>query len=247
MRIIKYQKIKNNIYLLTLEDNSKIELYEEVILKYELLIKNEINKNLKDILNDNRFYDCYYSAIKYLNYRRRSTKEIKQKLKSIGYADQYIESTIEKLKKQKYLDDYEYAKCFIKEKITLTNHGPNKIKNDLRQKGIAEEIIDKTIDEYDYDVQKEKINKIIDKMIKANHDKGSIYLKRKIYNDLCYEGFNKEIIDEVVSSKTFKDDEILREKEEQKLRKKYENKYNGIELEYKIKEALRKKGLLYYE
>ena len=39
MKIIKYKKEKNNQYIVILENNIKIKLYEEVIIKYKLLIQ----------------------------------------------------------------------------------------------------------------------------------------------------------------------------------------------------------------
>ena len=78
-----------------------------------------------------------------------------------------------------------------------------------------------------------------------NQNKGTIYLKRKIYNNLEYQGFNKENIDEIIKTKTFTENKNAKEKEEERLRKKYINKYNGIKLEYKIKAELKRKGLLF--
>ena len=43
MQISKYKKLKNNIYEVTLENDEKIKLYEDVILKEELLLKKEID------------------------------------------------------------------------------------------------------------------------------------------------------------------------------------------------------------
>ena len=41
MKIAKYKKLKNNIYEVTLENNDKIKLYEDVILKEKLWIQQK--------------------------------------------------------------------------------------------------------------------------------------------------------------------------------------------------------------
>ncbi len=244
MKIIKYKKEKNNQYIVILENNIKIKLYEEVIIKYKLLIQKEIHE-LDEILRENKIYECYYSAIRFLNTKKRSKNEIKLKLQSLGFEKDEIEKTIIKIIKQNYINDRDYAISFVKEKILLTIHGPNRIKNDLRKKGIEEDIINMAMEQYDLNIQNEKINKLINKIIKMNQNKGTIYLKRKIYNNLEYQGFNKENIDEIIKTKTFTENKNAKEKEEERLRKKYINKYNGIKLEYKIKAELKRKGLLF--
>ena len=47
MKIINYKKKKTNIYEITLSNSEKISLYDDVILKYDLLLKKELNDKLK--------------------------------------------------------------------------------------------------------------------------------------------------------------------------------------------------------
>ena len=68
MKIKSYKKKKSNIYEITLSNNDKISLYDDVILKYELLLKKEINKQLLDeIISFNSNLESYNIALKYLN------------------------------------------------------------------------------------------------------------------------------------------------------------------------------------
>ena len=41
MKIISYKKIKQNKYEVTLSNNESVLLYDDIILKYELLTKKE--------------------------------------------------------------------------------------------------------------------------------------------------------------------------------------------------------------
>ena len=43
MKIIKYQKLSGNKYNVFLDNGEKIKLYEDVIIKEELLLKKEID------------------------------------------------------------------------------------------------------------------------------------------------------------------------------------------------------------
>ena len=78
MKIIKYKKLVNNRYKVTLDNNIDITLYEDVILKYNLLICGNIDeKDLDKIKQDNLFYEIYYSALNSLKVRSKSAYTLK--------------------------------------------------------------------------------------------------------------------------------------------------------------------------
>ena len=55
MKIIKYRKGSKGLYKVELEDGRVLSLYEEVILKYELLLKREVYlEELEDIRKYNQ-------------------------------------------------------------------------------------------------------------------------------------------------------------------------------------------------
>ena len=67
MRIIKYKKDKSNTYKVYI-DNEIITLYDDAIIKYDLLLKNSIDQKLFDeIVKYNDFLNGYYKVIKYIN------------------------------------------------------------------------------------------------------------------------------------------------------------------------------------
>ena len=126
MKINKYRKLKSNKYEVTLEDNEKIILYEDVILKEELLLKKEID-NLDRLTEINKEYEIYEVALKYLNHHVISIKGMKDYLQKKNYDLQNIDTTIDKLLCKGYLNDSYYAKCYITDKVNLSNDGPYKI------------------------------------------------------------------------------------------------------------------------
>ena len=64
MKIVNYKKKKNNLYEITFADNSKLDIYDDVILKYGLLLKKEITKDeLFKLVQDNKKLESYYVAL----------------------------------------------------------------------------------------------------------------------------------------------------------------------------------------
>lgn len=242
MRILKYKKLNNNKYLVDF-DNGSVELYEEVILKYELLLKREIDFDCYHLLlDDNRYWECYYKIISYIKIRSRSVFEVRQKLIRDGYLEDDIDNSINKLQDQGYLDDKMYANSFFNSQIVTTFRGPKRIGDELRKRGIDDNVIVGVIDLYDDDLQYQKVSKIISKMVKSNRSKSNSLLKKKLYTDLLGEGFSREIIDRVIEEQDFGDEKNIYDREYEKIRRKLSKKYDGYELERKIKEQMMRRG-----
>ena len=169
MEIINFKKDKTNIYKITLDNDETYKLYDDIILKYELLIDKSLTpKKLKSILEENEKMDAYYKALKYLSIKMRSELEIIKYLKKYGMNESSITYAIDKLKSEGYIDSKKYAKSFINDQLTLTLNGPKKISSDLKSVGIPSNITDIYLEEIYANIWHERITKIIDKKAKVN-------------------------------------------------------------------------------
>ena len=247
MKISSYTKQKNGQYKIRFEDDSYILLHEDLILKYELLIKKDISDQmLPKIREDNSYYEAYYNTLKSLNSKYKSVSETKKYLYNKEYDKDIVEKVIDNLINQGYLNDNNYCISYINNQIITTNWGPYKIKNELIKKGIGESIIDENIKVFDDELQRSRINKIIDKLIKSNRTKAGIVLKNKIISNVINLGYYTSIVKEEISKYNFRVDKDTYEREYNKIYKSLSRKYDGNELEYKIKQKLYQKGM-YYE
>ena len=248
MKILKYKKLSSGRYKLELEDSQPVELYEETILKYELLLKKRIdNSEMIEISEYDKEWDVYYVGLKALKSRFKSTKELRDYLIRKEYPYDLVNNAVEKLLKQGYLNDELFAKSYINNQMVTSSRGPIKISNDLFSKGISQSIVSKEIEVFTEEIQLEKINKIIRISLKSNRTRGGMVLKNKIINDLVISGYDLSIISKVISDFEFDSNDDIAKKEYDKLYRKYSRKYSGKELEYKIKEKLYQKGLSYEE
>lgn len=246
MKILKYKKISNGRYKLVIEGLNEMQLYEETILKYELLLKKAVDDNLiDDILSYDKEYETYYVALKFLKSRARSTKELQDILLKKGMDIYYVNRAINKLLLQGYLNDQSFVKSYINNQIITSTKGPFRIINDLVNKGVEEKVIIQEISCFTEELQIEKINKIIKNLLKNNRSRGGNVLRNKIINDLISLGYDSTIINKVIVDYKFDNDVEIAKKEYEKLYKRYCRKYSGKQLEYKIKEKLYQKGLNY--
>ena len=242
MEIKKFSKQKNGMYLLSLETGIDIKVHEDLILRYELLLHRRIDDTLLEkIRQENQIYEVYEVALRYLKTRLRSRKELYLYLSKKGYQRQVIESVLTMLKKQGYLDDQVYATSFVHDRILMSNDGPNRIRRQLEECDISNETITLALSTFDESLEKMRIEKIIEKKIKQNHNKGAMVLKRKIQAYLLELGYSSTIINQSLNGRKLVNEDISH-KEYEKLYTKLSKKYSGRELEYKLKQKMYQKG-----
>ena len=93
--------------------------------------------------------DALQIALHYLKFRPRSVFEIEQKLKQKGIIDSEINKVISVLKKNKLLDDKEFAKMWVRDRNLLKPSGSYLLKMELRKLGIADEDIENALRDQD--------------------------------------------------------------------------------------------------
>ena len=241
MKIGKYTKMKSNKYKVEI-DGEIIKLYDDVIVKYELLRKKEIDEDLFDeIVEYNDTAEAYYKALKYLTNKMRTEKEIHDYLRK-DYSRSVVASSIDKLKDNDYINKELYLKAYLNDRVNLSNDGPNKIRKDLIKLGYKEEEINDSIDSIDDNIWLEKIDNIIKRKIKTNKSYGSNKLKEKIHYELANNGYYKWMIDDIIIKNDFNINDNIVKKEYNKLYNRLSKKYDGSNLNYQIKMKLLQKG-----
>ncbi len=102
----------------------------------------------------------YWCADRYLSYRPRTEFEIKryltQKLKKKEIFDseeqqQFLDITISKLYEEDRLDDKKFVDLYVEEKQYFKPRGKRRLINELKQKGVAADLIDTRFAEHDID------------------------------------------------------------------------------------------------
>ncbi len=243
MKIIKIVKLKNGLYNLEL-NKLTIKTFDEIIIKYNLLYKKEIDDDLLlKIMNDSKYYDIYNKALNYAVKRVRCENDIYYYLSNLEVKNSDIKSIIDKLKKINIINDKLYVRCYINDKLKLSKDGINKIKIDLLNKNINIDIINEEIKNIDIDIN-EKLKKLIIKKINSNHKYSNYFLKNKIIRDMINLGYEQSVIDEIFEQNK-KDDYNILIYNYRILLKKYKNKYKDKILESKIKSKLYMYGFLY--
>lgn len=242
MKITKIKKLKSGKYKIELDQKTKITTYDEVILKNNLLFKQEMDPELQNqIEKETSQYDGYYRALKYITTKMRSEKEMYAYLERIGIPEEEQKKIITKLKQNGILNEKQFIASFIADKVHLSNLGPNQIVKELEHHNIDRNYILEELNHYDPSIFEEKLKKIIQKKISMDHKHSKYQLQQKLLMDFMHLGYEKEQICSILESISYNDQAQL-EHEYQSLYRKLSKKYEGDILHSQIKNKLYQKG-----
>ncbi|MDY0138469.1 MAG: regulatory protein RecX, partial [Candidatus Izemoplasmatales bacterium] len=155
-----------------------------------------------------------------------------------------------KLKKIKIINDNLYTENYISDSINLKHIGPRKIYEDLKFKGISQELITEKIIVYNKKEMLENIEYWLDKKIKMSSNIPMMKLKNQLKSFLVNKGFNFDDISSIISKKeddissSVNEDKIII-KEIENLKTKYNKKGLKMSLNQFLTSKLLAKGYQY--
>jgi regulatory protein len=196
MKITKIEKQQKNEkrFSIFIDDVFAFGIEDIDIINYKLKVGDELTKSkYEDIYNNALVQKAKNRAYYFISYKSRTKKEIIDKLEK-DYTQDVVQEVIKILERYKYIDDFEYAKLYIKEKTNLKGYGKTRLKYELKAKGVLDETIDKVLDEYELDEVTIAI-KLINKKTKGNKNlefKG----KKRLFDFLYRRGFDYQTINE---------------------------------------------------
>ncbi|MEK7551773.1 MAG: regulatory protein RecX [Patescibacteria group bacterium] len=139
-------------------------------------------------------------SFKFLSYRPRSEKEVRDYLIKKKADDLVIEKVINKLKEKNFLNDLDFTKWWIEQRTKFKPRAERIIKLELIRKGIAKELIDDVLqdEEIEKETDLDKAKKIAKKKILRYKNDEPKKQYEKLARFLASRGFDWDTIKEVV-------------------------------------------------
>jgi regulatory protein len=81
-------------------------------------------------------------ALNFLSYRPRSEAEVRRNLRKKDVTDEAIEAVVERLTRAGMLDDREFARYWVENRLQFNPRGARALGHELREKGVPVSIID---------------------------------------------------------------------------------------------------------
>ncbi len=148
---IERQKKRAERISIFIDDEFAFGLSEEACLKFSLFPGRELS--LEDIAMVREWdegYQARQTGMRYLERRRRSTAEVRSKLREKEFSEESVSSALAFLEEYGLIDDQEFARAWIHDRLLRKRLGRGKLRAELISKGIAKGIIETVLaDEFD--------------------------------------------------------------------------------------------------
>lgn len=100
--------------------------------------------------------------------REYSVSDIRTKLmKELEGDAQKVETALNKLKEEKYVDDLRYATAYARDKAAISGWGATKIRYVLSAKGVSKEVISEALSEVDETKASSRLEKLLENKYKS--------------------------------------------------------------------------------
>ena len=152
---IKKQKKDENRFSVYVDGEYAFSLIAQDIEYFKLKESCEIaEEKYRFILDTIVYIKAQDLALKYLSYKMRTGKEVRDKLEKSDFSEGIIEKVMEFLTKYNYIDDYQYSMAYIRQSLKLNPVGKYAIQQKLRGYGVEQSVIEKAL--YDSEIDEEK-------------------------------------------------------------------------------------------
>lgn len=192
---IEQQKNNNNRYNIYIDNIYSFSADIEDIIRLDLKLYNEYTEEeISYFINECEIRKGFRYALYLLNNKDYCKKEIIKKLSIKGYSDNSINIITEKLTEYNFINDTIYAQKYINNKMKYKKNGKFKVINELKLKGISNEILEEV--KIDDEIQLENAYSLALKKIKSLKENDNKLLKIKRF--LYYKGYDSDIIEKVI-------------------------------------------------
>lgn len=145
---IKPQKKRSGRFSLYHDDQFIIGVSTDTLIAFNLNKGVVINCKLFEQLSAEEEVNTVRNyMLKLLGRRSHSGGELKTKALRKGYRQKHIDSVLNELRRKKYLNDEEFARRYVSDKLNIQHWGPVKISSELARKGIDPKTVKKALSE----------------------------------------------------------------------------------------------------
>jgi regulatory protein len=207
---IQRQKNDNRRASIFLDEQFAFGVNEETIEHFRLRKGDYIEVSLHQQIADFDYgIDAKRIALRYINYRARSEKEIRERLAKEDIPDDIVARVLEFLKDHNFVNDESWSRSFVNDKLSRKPVSSRQLEYGLAQKGVAKEVIAETLAELNaVESDEERARKAAEKqwpkILRREDDPRK--QKQKLYTFLASRGFSFPIIEDVFRTLQLRDD-----------------------------------------
>lgn len=128
----------------------------------------------------------------------RNVAEVERKLRKWGVDDDDIDSIIDRLKSDDFLNEERYCKAYINDRFRLNHWGKVKIRYELGKRDVDRQYIDAALANIDDDEYIEVLKEVVEAKRRTIKDTDTYSASAKILRYALTRGFESDIVSKVI-------------------------------------------------
>lgn len=186
---------KHKRYEIHVDGESILSVHEDVLVKYGLHKGMEIEStDLTEISEAQERHYVTQAFFRYVSYRPRTVRETEQHLLQKGFDGTLIQSVLQSMKKQGYLDDRQYAANWIRERQMGKKLGINRLKQELKRKGVFSTDIEEAISEENIIEERQLVTEVAERRYSRLCQENWQTVERRLGSYLLRRGFPSHLV-----------------------------------------------------
>ncbi|MBE3127830.1 MAG: regulatory protein RecX [Candidatus Atribacteria bacterium] len=192
---INYDKKDVSQVDICVDNKTRYKINENIIKSLDICVGKELSdQEIEKIISEDKTIRGKEYLLRLLSRRIYSRYEILKKLNSKGYPENIISNLIFWLEGNNYINDELFAEMWAQFRLQNKPIGRYKLNQELRIKGIKQDIIQKAIDKTYQEMDELTLARnLIEKKIESAKIKNIKIDPKKIYNLLLRRGFSGEV------------------------------------------------------
>lgn len=144
------------------------------------------------------FVKLLNKAAAYCTSAERCRSEVAEKLRQWGMSGEESEAVIEKLERERFIDERRYAQAYVHDKFNYNKWGRRKISLMLFAKGIADDIVEEALQTIDDEAYEETLYRLLEAKLGIMKWSDTRERNAKLVRYAAGRGFESSLIYEVL-------------------------------------------------
>lgn len=150
MELTAAEPRRKGLTQLFLDGEAAVKIDTEIFVRSGLKLGDELTDDeLHRLIEASDTRRAQEKALYLLEYRSHSKKELAEKIARTAASKEAAQAAADRMEELGLVDDEAYARELARVLFTRKRYGKMRVKQELRQKGIANELIEELLSEYD--------------------------------------------------------------------------------------------------
>lgn len=196
---IEEQSKKSNRRSIFINGRFVLGVDESVVAELGLRVGQRMTAEMLERVNHAELVSkAKRKALKLLEYRPRSSKEIASRLAMAGFEEDVIEEALTRLEELGFIDDVGFSQAWVTHRVTGNAMGSARIRWELRHKGISTEVVEEALSVLDTDTEYRSAMDAARRRWERDRDPDERSKRRRLASYLRRRGFDWDIINKVL-------------------------------------------------